>query len=157
MDHKGWSKAAMAEACGVLPQNINRYLTGRSDPSKIIINLISSGLNPDWARSGTGSMIKDHFNSPVSSVKRQLKVEESLDNYYREGDPYMIPAIGPLMTPEKIKEGDVLIINPKATPEDGDFVLVKTDAGPKIDRYQEGEAIVGVVVKIIRERSILRQ
>ena len=158
MHYKKWSKAAMADACGVLPQNINRYLSGKSDPSRPIINLIGKGLNPDWARNGEGEMLsgKQPLNGRTEEIKRRFKVEDD-EGYYRSGPAYLVPAIGPLQTPEKIKEGDVLGIEPDATPEEGDFVLVKTDAGPQIKRWTPGEPIIGVVTLLTRRRETLRQ
>ncbi|NTV01495.1 MAG: hypothetical protein HGB04_01730 [Chlorobiaceae bacterium] len=115
-------------------------------------------VSTDWLLTGEGEMlsVKQPLNGREEEIKRKFKVEDD-EGYYRGGNVYMVPAIGPLQTPEKIKDGDVLFIDPQATPEDGDFVLVKTPEGPKIERYQPGEPIVGVLVKLIRERSILRQ
>lgn len=55
-DSKGWSKTYLANILGIHQQNINRYLTGKSDPSRVIINLICHGLNAEWAKSGEGEM-----------------------------------------------------------------------------------------------------
>jgi len=79
MDAKGWSKTHLAEAVGVLPQNINRYLTGKSDQSRVIISLISHGLNPEWARTGEGEMyaksggtVQDNSNAVQTPENERL-------------------------------------------------------------------------------------
>ena len=99
---------------------------------------------------------KQPLNGRTEEIKRRFKVEDD-EGYYRSGPAYLVPAIGPLQTPEKIKEGDVLGIEPDATPEDGDFVLVKTDVGPQIKRWTPGEPIIGVVTLLTRRRETLRQ
>lgn len=139
--------------------NVQAYLRNARTPgAKVLKRLESLGCNTSWLLTGNGEMMvgKPPLNGRGEEIKRRFKVEDD-EGYYREGNAYMVPAIGPLQTPEKIKEGDVLFIDPNATPEEGDFVLTKTESGPKIDRWQPGEPIIGVLVKVIRERPIIRQ
>jgi phage repressor protein C with HTH and peptisase S24 domain len=157
--HKYLSVNDFAQSMGMDAGNVQAYMRGARKPgTKVLSRLESLGCNSSWILTGKGEMLsgKQPLNSREDEIKRTFKVEDE-SGYYRSGSAYMVPAIGPLQTPEKIKEGDVLFIDPQATPEDGDFVLVKTPEGPKIDRYKTGEAIVGVLVKLIRERSIIRQ
>ncbi len=139
--------------------SIQKYLNDKRRPgTKVLQRLEGLGCNTSWLLTGEGEMMSGQhpLNSHIEEIKRQFKVDEE-QGYYREGKTYMVPAIGPMQTPEKIKEGDVLFIDPNATPEDGDFVLVKVPEGPKIERYTPGEPIVGVLVKVVRERAIIRQ
>lgn len=148
-----------ADAMHMKPSNLQLYMSGRREPGTVILQRISAvGGNTDWVLTGEGEMLsgKRPLNGREEEIKRRFNVEDD-EGYYREGNAYMVPAIGPLQTPEKIKEGDVLFIDPNATPEDGDFVLVKVPEGPKIERYTPGEPIVGVLVKVVRERSVIRQ
>lgn len=171
MDYKGWTKTAMAAACGVHPQNINRYLSGKSDPSKLIIRLIGEGLNPDWANTGQGEMVmaekqpENGRSTPGKDDGGEVSILhllperllQALKDYEKRSDIYMMPALGPQMTPEKIKEGDVLLIDPKQEAVEGDWILVSTDTGPSIQRYNPSATSLGVVIKLIREPAILRR
>lgn len=82
---------------------------------------------------------------------------QALNDYEKRSDVYMMPALGPQMTPEKIKEGDVLLIDPKQEAVEGDWILVSTDTGPSIQRYNPSATSLGVVIKLIREPAILRR
>ena len=115
-------------------------------------------VSPEWLLTGDGEMLsgKQPLNEAERPVKQPLKVEEAKNEYRMDG-PYLMPAIGPQMTPECIKEGDRLLIDPTATPEAGDFVLVNTPGGPSIEKFSQGKPSIGVVVKLLRERTILRQ
>ncbi|NTV46979.1 MAG: hypothetical protein HGB11_10780 [Chlorobiales bacterium] len=105
MDAKGWSKTHLAEAVGVLPQNINRYLTGKSDQSRIIISLISHGLNPEWARTGEGEMyaksggiVQDNSNAVqtpdddrLNNVLKRIEILEKHAQHAAESQSIQIP------------------------------------------------------------------
>lgn len=82
---------------------------------------------------------------------------QALNDYEKRSDVYMMPALGPQMTPEKIKEGDILLIDPKQEAVEGDWILISTDTGPSIQRYNPSATSLGVVIKLIREPAILRR
>jgi len=160
MIYKGWTKTTLASACGVLPQNINRYLSGKSDPSKLIIRLIGEGLNPDWAHTGQGEMVTDlkkPDNGRLTPVQQQVNEEKG--KYIEDGLKLAFHAIGRRMTPGHIVEGDFLIFDKTATPDPGDYVLVKIDDdGPGIVKWRPGDPPpIGVLVKLVREREVLRK
>jgi len=67
-EKKGWSKSFLSNTVGIHQQNINRYLSGKSDPSRIIISLIKHGLNPDWAKTGEGEMFTNKEGSRQAGV-----------------------------------------------------------------------------------------
>lgn len=146
----------MARACGVLPQNINRYLSGQSDQSQILINLIDSGLNIEWARTGKGEMIisKTSVQQPVYEHSPMInqEVNDQGIKYRGQGDVQGVIAIGSKMTPDKIAENDFLIIDKSRSPDPGDYVLRKAKDAPEIARFESGDpAPIGVVIKLIRQ------
>lgn len=53
---KGWSKSAFGRAIGIPRQNVDRYLSGKSDASKYVIKLMTHGLNIEWYETGKGEM-----------------------------------------------------------------------------------------------------
>ena len=177
---KGWSKSFLANTVGIHQQNINRYLTGKSDPSRIIISLISCGLNPEWAKTGEGEMYtykeddredetrKDQeSNSPTvhQPVNAQLTPAQQTINgpqfntkldgiHYRaivDTGRAMI-AIGSKMLPDSsIQEGDQLFIETNITPQPSDYILRKTNDAPEIAKFTTGDPPpIGVVYKLIR-------
>jgi transcriptional regulator with XRE-family HTH domain len=155
------SQAVFATKIGIQQGYLSEIEKGKKTPgAQVILSLKRSfpEVQLDFI-AGEGEMMSDKqpFNDRKTEIKRNFKVEDGTENYYRAGGPYMIPAIGPLMTPEKIKEGDVLIIDTRISPGEGDFVLIRTQEGPKIEKYQPGSEIFGVVIKLIREHAILRQ
>lgn len=171
---KGWSKSDFSRAIGAHRQNIDRYLKGDSDPSKIVIKLITHGLNTDWLLTGEGEMMsgKPAEKQPVYrstpgkegggaevSILDLLpeRLLQALKDYEKRENVYMMPALGPQMTPEKIKEGDVLLIDPKQDAVEGDWILVSTETGPSIQRYSPSATSLGVVLKLVREIEILRR
>lgn len=162
MESKQWSKARMAQQVGVLPQNINRYLSGKSDPSSIIISLIGQGLNPEWATTGKGEMmqreapVKQPDSDHLTGKRRELTLEEAQVRY-DEKRKYFMPAIGPHMTPYPISEGEVLIIDPDAEPKENDLVLESTAEGPAIKKWQPGTTHLGVVVHATKNRETIRK
>lgn len=139
--------------------NVQAYLRGARKPgAKVLSRLESLGCNTSWVLTGKGEMLsgKQPLNADGEPVQQLLNVEETKAEYRMDG-PYLMPAIGPQMTPEHIKEGDRLLIDPKATPEAGDFILTHTPGGPAIEKFSPGKPLIGVVVKLLRERPILRQ
>jgi len=162
MESKKWSKARMAQEVGVLPQNINRYLSGKSDPSSIIISLISKGLNPEWATTGEGEMmqrelpVKQPDSDHLTGNRRELTLEEAQERY-TEGKNFFMPAIGAKMTPYPITEGEMLIISPTEQPIDGDFVLSSDQEGPIITRWHPGINPIGVIVHTSKNRETIRK
>lgn len=158
-ERKKWSKSAMAAACKVMPQNINRYLEGKSNPNQVIINLIPYGLNPEWAATGRGEMereamadkyLENGAKTPIKSELNEDRVLYSADN----STQLVIDAIGRNMRPdESIQPGDRLIINKQAVPRVGDYVLVEVGDGPGIIRWTSDsqEKVFGVVIRLNRK------
>lgn len=152
----------MAQESGVLPQNINRYLSGKSDPSSIIITLISKGLNPEWASSGEGEMmqgeagVKRPDSGHLTGYREELTIEEVRERY-EEKRKYFMPAIGPQMTPYPISEGEMLIIDPEADPKENDLVLESSPEGPTIKKWRPGTTPLGVVVLATKNRETIRK
>jgi transcriptional regulator with XRE-family HTH domain len=145
MKSKGWSKSALAAAVGIHSQNINRYLKGKSDPRKIIINLIPHGLNPEWARTGEGEMYEsDEKKSYLNACKKAEKgglndiVSESEALYQYPPGP-MTKALGKAMCIEKIQEGDDIFLDIGANAQNGDLVLILKNDIPTIERYKPGD------------------
>ena len=149
--------AALARLLGIGSSRIPMWKK-RGVVDMLLIAQKCERVSPEWLLTGEGEMMsgKQPLNGRTEEIKRRFKVEDD-EGYYRSGPAYLVPAIGPLQTPEKIKEGDVLGIEPDATPEEGDFVLVKTDVGPQIKRWTPGEPIIGVVTLLTRRRETLRQ
>ena len=93
-------------------------------------------------------------NAQLTEVLSRL---ETLEQRYKAMDrtkPYFLLAIGRLLAvqEENISEGDLLIIDPCATPAKNDLIIIKTPEGTKISRHTSTDpALMGVVVKLIRE------
>lgn len=162
MEYMQWSKARMAQEVGVLPQNINRYLSGKSDPSSIIISLISRGLNPEWASSGDGEMmqeetpVKQADSGRLTAQRKEVTLEEARE-HYEEKRKFFMPAIGPKMTPYPFAEGEVLIIDTEEQPQENDMILEATDQGPAITKWRPGTTPLGVVVHASKNRDTIRK
>jgi hypothetical protein len=166
---KSRNDAELARLLGVGSSRIPTWKK-RGVIDMLLIAQKCEGINTGWLLTGEGEMMigKRPLNAaetpgeqPENVIDRlKRSVVEDERGVYRQGGPYKTPAIGPLMTPEKIKEGDVLFIDPTEQPVEGDFIMVKTDSGPKIQKYRPEdpqEAFVGVVLKVVRERIILQQ
>jgi DNA polymerase V len=69
VEYKGWSKSAFARAIGVHRQNIDRYLEGKSDLSKIVIKLMTHGINSVWLLTGEGEMLAENGGKVQSHSK----------------------------------------------------------------------------------------
>ena len=151
--------AELARLLGVGASRISMWKK-RGVIDLMLINQKFDHINTAWLLRGTGEMMLDG-PAPAAmglTVKRPQLVGESQESVRYEQNPtWNMPAIGPLMTPEKIKEGDTLIIDPAILPDENDFVLVKTPDGPAIKRFDGDETPIGVVVRLIREHRILRQ
>ncbi len=87
---QGWSKSKLSDVLGIYSQNVNRYLEGESDQSKIIIKLIDYGLNPEWVRTGKGDMyveekpseqvqqpVQDPLNEVLKRIERLEKAQKT--------------------------------------------------------------------------------
>lgn len=147
----------MAEACGVHPQNINRYLEGKSDPSRVIIKLIDFGLDPDWARTGRGQMMRGEQpeNGRRTDVKQVVEEGKTPYNAVYDGNRMMMDVIGSRMTPDGscIAEGDHIIIDKSVEPREGDYVLAKVGDAPGIIAWTPDapQKPLGVIIKLTRE------
>ena len=155
-ESNGWSKSFLANVVGVHQQNVNRYLTGKSDPSKIIISLISYGLNPEWAKTGEGDMYvekKEALKAGSTTVKPLVNTNGRF-NFMNPTEPYFYEAIGRRLAvqEENIMEGDVLIVDPTLPAVVGDLLLRSSPEGPEFARYQPGEKnLKGVVLALTRQ------
>lgn len=95
---QGWSKSKLSDVLGIYSQNVNRYLEGESDQSKIIIKLIDYGLNPEWVRTGKGEMYaeekkaSDPVQGPLNEVlKRIEQIEEKVGIGKKVGETVEVP------------------------------------------------------------------
>lgn len=153
---KNWGKSDFARAAGIHRQNADRYLTGKSDPSKIAIKLMTEGLNVDWLLTGEGSMLEGKTGDKQSENARPTAVQQLNDDAleYRgsiDSNLRGIIAIGKKMTPDKIDENDFLIIDLALDPKPGDYVLRKSLDAPEIARHKAGDQKpIGVLVKLVR-------
>lgn len=143
--YKGWSKTLMAKECGVLPQNINRYLDGNSDPSKIAIKLIGHGLDIDWLLTGEGEMNVEEERASYENARKTALEQPSKGILHEQTVSWppngITKALGRAMCPpeEAILEGDDIIIDREADPKPGDLVLQTRDGYPKIERWHTGD------------------
>jgi len=152
---KKWSKSDFARVCGIHRQNVDRYLSGQSDPSKIAIKLITEGLNLDWLLTGEGEMMGNKTGVEQSQSGRSTPVQQINDDTIqyqaKTGTLLSFIAIGRSMTPDKIQEGDYIIIDTQLEPKPGDYVLKKTPEGPEIIKHKQGDpSPIGVLVKLVR-------
>jgi len=159
---KNWGKSDFARAAGIHRQNADRYLTGKSDPSKIAIKLMTEGLSVEWLLNGEGEMmqgeagVKRQDSGHLTGGREELTIEEVRERYEQKRK-YFMPAIGPQMTPYPISEGEMLIIDPEADPKENDLVLESSPEGPTIKKWQPGTTPLGVVVLATKNRETIRK
>lgn len=145
-DSKGWSKTFLANILGIHQQNINRYLTGKSDPSRVIINLIGHGLNPEWAKTGKGEMYEeDEKTSYVNAFEKAVKQRSSTvlndqEVFYQYPPGPVTKALGKGMCIEGIQEGDDIFLDIGADPKNGDLVLRLRNDIPTLERFKPGDS-----------------
>ncbi|MCE1273982.1 MAG: phage repressor protein CI [Chlorobiales bacterium] len=117
-------------------------------------------INHEWLLTGKGEMLstdKTQDKGRLNPVQQQVNEEKG--KYIEDGLKLAFHAIGRRMTPDHIVEGDFLIFDKTATPDQGDYVLVKIDDdGPGIVKWRPGDPPpIGVLVKLVREREVLRK
>ena len=99
---KNWSKAEFGRAVGIPRQNVDRYLSGKSDPSKIVIKLMTHGLNLEWFETGQGKMYAEEKKSPEpvqqpvqdplnDVLKRIEQIEERVGIGKKVGETVEVP------------------------------------------------------------------
>lgn len=144
--------------------NIQKYLNDKRRPGTTVLQRFESlGCNTSWLLTGEGEMMiskpseKQPENGRLTPVQQQVNEEKG--KYIEDGLKLAFHAIGRRMTPGHIVEGDFLIFDKTATPDYGDYVLVKIDDdGPGIVKWRPGDPPpIGVLVKLVREREVLRK
>lgn len=165
--------AALARLLGVGGSRISMWKKRGVIDLMLIVQKIEQ-INTDWLLNGTGEMLEGKTGGKQAENERSTagkddggevsilhllpeRLLQALNDYEKRSDVYMMPALGPQMTPEKIKEGDILLIDPKQEAVEGDWILISTDTGPSIQRYNPSATSLGVVIKLIREPAILRR
>jgi len=72
---KGIRKQDFAEALGIAPPNLSRYLNGDSLPNKTVLLLIAQqGCNIHWLLTGEGSMFADNAAGRELQARLQHQV-----------------------------------------------------------------------------------
>jgi transcriptional regulator with XRE-family HTH domain len=164
-----------ADALGMGAPNVQSYMRGARKPGSSVLQKIQRlGCNLDWLLTGEGEMYgsnegkKDAGNAgiqktdstPVQGIKNDhlTPVKQTLNANAAASSiktkPYLYEAIGRMLAvhDEDIKEGDILVIDPTISAEQGDLVLKGTPDGPELARYQPGEENTkGVVVGLTRQ------
>jgi hypothetical protein len=146
---------AFADSIGMHPGNVQKYLSNKRKPGSPLLKILKNdGVNIDWLLTGEGEMYGDAVGEkkPYSpGIQQTFTVNEMPV----ESLLFKMPAIGPNMTPDKIEEGDTLIIDREKTPIDGDYVLIGSQEGPIIRKWKPGEQILGVVITLVRDHVVL--
>ncbi len=146
--------SALAKHLGVKPNTISAWKS-RDSINYDLIFAKCDDLRKDWLLTGEGEM----FNSNAAEKKAENRRPAPVQLVFEEGIPYKgvrdqhrgMIAIGSRMTPDKIEEGDFLVIDVELDPEQGDYVLRKAQDAPEIVRYNSGDPVpIGVVVKLVR-------
>ena len=52
MKLRGWNKAEFARRCGIQPQHVNLYLSGKLNPENLLLPLHDAGEDIEWIKSG---------------------------------------------------------------------------------------------------------
>ncbi|MBF0343666.1 MAG: helix-turn-helix domain-containing protein [Nitrospirae bacterium] len=142
LEQRGIKQRELAEMIGVMPQNLNAYMTGKRGFGKKNIARIAKALNiPEESfysdPSVNRSRIKKARRIPLLSWTNAGVWHESVD-IFREGyaedwlaydatDPYAfaVRVADNSMEPE-FRPGDLTIVSPSLTPATGDFVVARS-------------------------------
>ena len=148
LSYKRWSKSYLSKVCGIHRQNIDRYLSGKSNPAKIAINLIPHGLSTDWLLTGKGQMIEDavvmeeleSYHNALEIVKKRYSngslYESGLLLDFLNGEAVI--ALGIAMQKEGIEGGDILHLDRNTPARPGDVVFYNEKV-PRVHRFCPGD------------------
>ncbi|MES0337513.1 MAG: XRE family transcriptional regulator [Candidatus Magnetobacterium sp. LHC-1] len=152
IEQRGIKQRELAEMIGVMPQNLNAYMTGKRGFGKKNIERIAKALNvpaeffysdPDANR----SRIKKARKVPLISLDKagmwDNDIDTMQDGYTDEWIAYdatdthafAIKVADDAMEPE-FRKNDIVIVSPSVVPTTGDFVLVKNGNNVVIRRLK---------------------
>ncbi len=158
---KNWGKSDFARAAGIHRQNADRYLSGKSDPSKIAIKLMTEGLNLDWLLTGKGEMYEEKeeqsnrqsYKNALQTAKKGTKnnILSESEEIYKLPPDNIAKALGQAMCKEGIQEGDLLILDQERPAKPGDLVLTIKNGYPEIQRHRQGDPKPNAIIdRLIR-------
>ncbi|KJU82671.1 repressor [Candidatus Magnetobacterium bavaricum] len=150
MEQRGIKQRKLASMIGVMPQNLNAYMTGKRGVGKKNIDRIAKALNvsveffySDVA--ANRSRIKKAKRVPLISLEKAGMWDAEIDTFqegyaddwvvYDSSDPhtFALRVADDAMEPE-IRRKDIVIVSPSVTPATGDFVLAKNENNVVIRR-----------------------
>ncbi|MBF0591451.1 MAG: helix-turn-helix domain-containing protein [Nitrospirae bacterium] len=155
LEQRGIRQRELAEMIGVMPQNLNAYMTGKRGFGKKNIARIAKALNiPEESfysdPMANRSRLKKARKVPLLSWANAGVWHESVDIFqegyaqewlaYDASDPhaFALHIVDNAMEPE-FRPGDVVIVSPSIAPLTGDFVLAKNGNNVVIRRLKSLE------------------
>ncbi len=158
LEQRGIKQRELAEMIGVMPQNLNAYMTGKRGFGKKNIARIAKALNiPEESfysdPTANRSRLKKARKVPLLSWTNAGAWHESVDIFqegyaelwmaYDASDPhaFALRVVDNAMEPE-LRPGDILIISPSVPSATGDFVLAKSGNQVVIRRLKTVDAAV---------------
>ena len=146
-----------SELIGMEAGNVQKYLNNKRKPgTPLLKRLQKEGCDINWLLTGEGEMSTDKEGTVKadSTTVKPLVNTDGRFNIINPNELYVFEAIGRLLVvpDEDIREGDVLYIEPKLDPVEGDLILRSSPDGPEFVRFQLGEKNTkGVIIGLARQ------
>jgi transcriptional regulator with XRE-family HTH domain len=146
-----------SEFIGMDAGNVQKYLNNKRKPgTPFLKRLQKEGCDINWLLTGEGEMCAEKTGL-ISDDSTTVKPLVNTDGRFNNIDPnklYFIEAIGKRLVihDEDIREGDILMVEPKLEPLEGDLILRSSPEGHEFVRFQPGEQNTkGVIVALTRQ------
>ncbi|KJU84278.1 repressor protein CI [Candidatus Magnetobacterium bavaricum] len=158
LEQRGIKQRELAGMIGVMPQNLNSYMTGKRGFGKKNIDRIAKALNVPveffYSDSDANrSRIKKARKVPLISIDKSgvwdNDIDTTQDGYADEFlafdasdiHAFALKVVGDAMQPE-FRKNDIAIVSPSVTPTTGDFVLAKNGNNVIIRRLKILDAAI---------------
>ena len=134
-------QADIVERAGFQKSNVSRYVTGKTKPNGEALAKLAAalGVSPEWLIGEGPDLTRDELSrmslTYTQASARQVNVlgdvaagvpipaqEDIVGSIYTEKDVFALRIKGDSMSP-RIMDGDVVLVDQNACPEDGDVVI----------------------------------